>query len=428
MRYDWNKDLGQGQNLKTFGEAIPYFGSCMVELYTKIKDQLGNLELMRDSMKNHRIFVGGSDRTGWALSIIPYYLRRYGKYNGKIRPDVYQIGKDPNIPTHDPKTDVGIVGSGSSLRKPSVDAMKVLIEDMVETYFLTYTTLEEARKEQERVEEETGELIESVWDYFIKQKDWEKHVIYLPMREEVRKRERKRASLAPEGTKYEICTAVFSYSLADNICRSHLMNDTKNSNIPVESVLSVITDFGHFLINDVNNQCYDSRYEIANFIQSLYDFKHKNVVGFGLSEFNRDSFVNRLTHCRHLGKAEVYEKDARSVHAIRSLDFGDITEEDLFVGISRSGDNPLTWFVLQEAIEKGAKKLYLITCNSKPEIDAYTNKIVLPPIINNQEDGSYKGNFGPLSIYTFLDSCIAQLADDMDLDEPELTSFHSRHG
>jgi hypothetical protein len=421
-RYDWNKGLKPNQNLKTFGDALQYFSECIDELTLKLKDQLGTLKYMIDSSIDHRIFLGATGRTQYALSFLPYALRRYSHYNGGFRPDIYEIGKDANIPVNDPETDVGIVASGSSFRPTSVNAMKVLTEDGVKSFFLTYTTLEEARKEQ-KVEPK-----ESVWDYFVQQKNYEERVIFLPMREESRKKERRKASLAPEGTKYELCTAASAYAISNYICRYHSNGNTTPKKIPIETVLENMKIFRDYLAKDLIDQCYNSRFEIADFVQDLYEFKHKNVVGFDLSEVNRDSFVNRLTHCRHLGKGKKYEKEGKSVHAIKSTDFGDIDENTLFIGISRSGDNPLTWMVLAEAMEKKAEKIYLITCHANPEIDTYTNKIVLPPIVGSYKEDTCKSEFGPLGIYAFLDSCIAQLADNMDLDEPELESFHSRYG
>lgn len=144
MRYNWNKDL------KTFGSALDYFKQCTDEFILKLIGQLDPLEHLINSVGNHRIYVGASDRTQYNFTHLQYLLRRYCGYDGEHRPDIFMIGKDSNIPINDPETDVGIVVSGSSFTKPAINAMEVLTKERVKTFFITYTTLEKAREQQKK--------------------------------------------------------------------------------------------------------------------------------------------------------------------------------------------------------------------------------------------------------------------------------------
>jgi len=425
MRYSWDKGLGQGQNLRTFGSALSYFKECMDELILKVNSQLKTFEDLIESTANHRIYIGASDRTQYAFSALPYILGRYCCYNGEIRPDIFTISRDANVPVNDPKTDIGIVVSGTSFTGPAINAMKGLTDTRVKTFFLTYTTLEKAREQQEAAMEEQNEIKESVWDHFIKQPHYEERVIYLPMREESWKREQKRASLAPMGTKFELSAAATAMGIGNGLRTYHSIDeDIKPNETPLVTFLNTLVNFRNYLDVDLTQKCYESRLEIADFIQDLFIINHKKIVGFGGSENNALSFANRLTHCGHLGKGEKYGKENKSVHILKSAYSGFITRNNMVIGISKSGDNPYTSFILKEAMKQNPEKIYLITCHANPTITAFNQKIVLPPIISTNEEESQNTELGYLNTYAFLDSCIAQLADNLDLDEEDMKSLH----
>ena len=425
MRYNWNSGLKPNQELHTFGDALNYFKECGDELFVKVNDQVKTLKFMMKSMADHRIYVVASDRTQYAFTHLQYVLRRYCGYDGKVRPNIFMIGKDANVPINDSEIDVGIVVSGSSFTKPVVNGMEVLTDEEVKTFFLTYTTLEKAREQQEAAMEEQNEIKESVWDHFIKQPHYEERVIYLPMREESWKREQKRASLAPMGTKFELSAAATAMGIGNGLRTYHSIDeDIKPNETPLVTFLNTLVNFRNYLDVDLTQKCYESRLEIADFIQDLFIINHKKIVGFGGSENNALSFANRLTHCGHLGKGEKYGKENKSVHILKSAYSGFITRNNMVIGISKSGDNPYTSFILKEAMKQNPEKIYLITCHANPTITAFNQKIVLPPIISTNEEESQNTELGYLNTYAFLDSCIAQLADNLDLDEEDMKSLH----
>lgn len=428
MRYNWNEGLKPNQNLEIFGDALAYFKECQDELIQKVKGQLDIFEFLINSSANHRIYVAASDRTQYNVTHLQHYLRRYCKYDGQYRPNIFMIGKDSNIPINDPNTDIGIVVSGSSLTKPAINAMEVLTDEGVKTFFITHTTLEQAREQQEKEKQEGRKPRPSVWDYFVNQPNYDERVIYFPMREGSWTKEQKRASLAPEGTKFELGAGITAIALGKGFCTYHAREENnQQKETPTETVLNTIISFRDYLEKDLKEQCYNSRFEMAEFIQDLFEIRHKKIVGFGVSEINRDSFTTRLTHCGHVGKGEVNEKEGKSVQIIKSAYPGFVSKHDMVIGISKSGDNPYTGFLLAEAFGI-PEKIYLITCHSNPPIDTYTKKITLPPVISTDENEIQKNDFGHLGIYVFLDSCIAQLAKNLHMDEPDLTRLHSRFG
>lgn len=421
MRYNWNKGLGSDQDLKIFGAALPYFRECTDELFVRLGGQLEKFEYMLNSMANHRIFIGASGRTQYTFSIIQYLLSRYSGYNGENRPNVYVIGKDANIPVNDPKIDCGIVVSGSSFTKPAVNAMETLTKERVKTFFLTYTDLGKAREEQKK------EWKPSVWDHFVKQKGYRERVIFLPMRERHWKRKQKRATLAPEGTKFELCAFETGMAIGNYMRIFHSKyNKRKPTKIPIETVMNTLIDIRTYLEEDLQEQCYESRFTIANFIQHLLEIPHKKIVGFGVSDINKKCFTNRLTHCRHLGKGKE-DAENRSVHIVTTPYSGFIGKNTMVINISRSGDHPYTSYISEKAMQEKAKEIYLNTCNRNPTI-YNDHKIIYPPIISDNEVKGFKGDFGHLGIFVPLNAIIAQLARNMGLDEQELTGFHSRFG
>jgi hypothetical protein len=230
MRYNWNKDLKPNQNLKTFGSALSYFKECMDELILQFNGQLSNLGNLMNSIADHRIYIGAADRTQYSISVLKYLLRRYCSYDGQHRPDILIIGKDPNIPINDPNIDVGIVASGTSFSETAVNAMNVLTDGNVKTFFLTYTTPEKAKEEQEKQKQQGKKPMPSVWDRFVEQKDYKDRVIYFPMTEESWRRERKRASLAPLGAKFEESITAASVAIADGIRFYHSNNGKNKTN------------------------------------------------------------------------------------------------------------------------------------------------------------------------------------------------------
>jgi hypothetical protein len=433
MRYNWNSGLKPNQNLHTFGDALSYFKECGDELFVKVNNQVKTFESMMESMADHRIYIVASDRTQYAFTHLQYVLRRYCSYNGKIRPNIFMVGKDANVPVNDPETDVGIVVSGSSFTKSVVNGMEVLADEGVKTFFLTYTTPEKAREEQQKQKQEGKELKPSVWNYFIKQKNFKKNfeerVIYLPMGEQSWGRERKRGSLAPQGTKFELGAGITAIGFGNGLYIYHSMEgNNKSKETPIETLLNTVGGFRDYLAHDLMEKCYNSRFEIADFVQDLFEIPHKKLVGFGESEINVNSFGNRLTHCEHLGKGKKLDKENRSVEIIKSAYTGFVGKNDLVIGISKSGDNPYTGFILAEAMEENPEKIYLITSHPKPAIETYTKKIVLPPIISTDREETPKSCLDYMGIYVFLDSCIAQLAENLSLDEEDMKKLHSRYG
>ena len=428
MRYNWNKDLKEGQDLSIFGSALGYLKECNDELILQVGTQGTVIENLINSMANRRVYIGASDRTQFAFSFLQYELGRCCCYNGEVRPDVYIVGKDANVPANVPATDIGIVISGSSLTNPAVNAMDVLTDSKVKTFFLTYTTPEQAKEEQKRIKDETGKIVPSVWDYFVKQHRYEERIIYLPMREQIYRREKRRASLAPMGTKFELNAGTTAMGLANGLRTYHA---SKNGNMqketPIVSFLNTLANLRKLLDNDLPEQCYNTRFDIADFIQDLYGIPHKKLVGFGESEINVNSFVNRLTHCEHLGKGEKYENN-KSVHILKSAYFGSISKNNMGIGISQSGDNPYTSFIMDEMKKQNPERIYLVTCHSEPKIKSFDKKIVLPPVISGNEEAIPNIELGYLTIFTFLDSCIVQLANKMGLDEEDMKNFHSKFG
>lgn len=249
------------------------------------------------------------------------------------------------------------------------------------------------------------------------------------MRESTWRKEQKRASLAPQGTKFELCAGLMAMGIGNALSTYHSM---ERNNIPKETpaatVFNTILSFRDYLENNLRDECYNSRFEIAEFIQNLFEIRHKKLVGFGASEINVSSFANRLTHCKHLGKGEKFDKEGKSVHIIKAAYPGFIGKNNLVIGISKSGDNPYTGFIMDEAMAENPEKIYLITTHPKPAIEAYTKRIVLPTIISTDQKETPESDLDHLGIYVFLDSCIAQLAENLGLDEEDMGRLHSRYG
>ncbi|MDI6826584.1 MAG: hypothetical protein QMD36_05390 [Candidatus Aenigmarchaeota archaeon] len=405
MRYKWREEL------KTLRASLFYFERCSDELIKTVDNQWDAIEYMISCVINSRLFCAGGGRTGKSLKILPYRMKNFLGYDGRTRPCTYMIGEDENIPSHR-HDDVGIVATGSATTWQAIQAMKTLTANKVKTFLLTYTPLEEIRERQKK------EHIESVWDYFSQQEDYKKRVIFLPMREASEKDDKKRATLAPLGSKFEINTANFCTGMTDCIQDYHLRCEGSDT-VPLKTMSYTLNYFKKYLSNLLIPGCYKYQDEIFDFVNDIMESNHIKIVASGEADMVGSCFVTRLVHCG-------FDGYLKSVHMIRSTDYGppgssNITSDDLVVGLSISAESAHTRAIMKEAVKKKAKKIVLITSNPHPDLEV-DKVIIIPPTY-----AGYRGELAHLGLYVLLDGVISQVAKNKNIDEKDMIRLHSRY-
>lgn len=420
MKSDWWSELG------TFEESLFFLKDATGELGDMVNTQWPNIEYMIGSVVNKRGFGHASGRTLQALKFLSYNMKNRLGYDGNTRPCFYIVAEDPNVTAHYPDKDVGIIVTGSTTTGPAVQGAKVLSEEGVKMFLITYSSLEAVKKRQRKYKEETGKELESVWDYLVKQDDFEKHVVYIPSRysdlnkQRREEEDRKRASLAPMGTKFEDCAALFFEGMLDTIADYHLRYEGSET-IPVKTMSDTIKFFIDYYDKSLVPGCYKIQDDIYDFIKDLTKSNHVKIAPSGESEIVGRSFTIRLANCGLDGLG-------KSVHIVDSSNYGppgssNIKAEDLVIGISVSGLSSHTINIMKEAERKGTKKIWLLTSNPHSELSDISKTLVIPSTYPG-----YTREFGHLGAQIFLDATIAQLAKNLGLDEKDLRDLHSRYG
>jgi hypothetical protein len=307
---------------------------------------------------------------------------------------------------------VGIVATGSTTTSQAIQAMKTLTAEKVKTFLWTYTPLEEIRERQKK------EHTESVWDYFCQQEGYEKRVIFFPMREVSEKDDKRRATLAPLGSKFEINIADVCTGMSDCIQDYHLRCEGSNT-VPLKTMSYTLEYFKKYLSNLLIPSCYKYQDEIFDFVNDIMNSNHVKIVASGEADMVGSCFVTRLVHCG-------FDGYIKSVHMIRSTDYGppgssNITSDDLVVGLSVSAESAHTRAVMKEAVKKRAKKIFLITSNPFADLEV-DEVIILPPTY-----AGYRGELAHLGLYVLLDAVISQVAKNRGLDEKDMARLHSQY-
>lgn len=417
---------GWWPELETFKESLFFLKDAVGEVGDMISTQWPNIEYMIGSVINKRGFGHASGRTLQSLKFLSYNMKNRLGYDGNARPCFYIVAEDPNVTAHYPDKDVGIIVTGSTTTSPAVQGAKVLSEEGVKMFLITYSPIDAIGERQKKYKEETGKELESVWDYLVKQDDFERHVIYLPSRySNLNKRrrsedDRKRASLAPMGTKFEDCAALFFEGMLDTIEDYHLRYEGSET-IPVKTMSDTIKFFTDYYDKSLIPGCHKIQDDIYDFIQDITNSGHVKIAPSGESEIVGRSFIIRLANCGFNGLG-------KSVHIIDSSNYGppgssNIRAEDSVIGLSISGLSSHTINIMKEAEKKKAKKIWLITSNPHSEISDIAKNLIIPSTYPG-----YSREFGHLGTQIFLDATIAQLAKNLGLDEKDLRDLHSRYG
>jgi hypothetical protein len=407
MRYEWKKEL------KTLGASLFYYEHCADELIKKIDSQWETIDYMISSIINRRFFTAPFiGRTGKSLKILPYEMKNFLGYDGRTRPCAYVIFEDDNITRHK-RNDVAIVGTGTTTTGQAIQAMEILTDSKVKTFLWTHTTLEEMRKKQKRKPRK------SAWDYFVKQPDFEKHVLYLPKRESNQKDNQKRGSLSPLGSRFEIDTAVTARSVSDCIRDYHLRCEGTDT-IPLKTMSYSLDYYKRYLSDVLIPHCHKYQDKIIEFADDIMGSNHIKVVASGESDLIGSCCVTRIAHFEYDGRG-------KSVNMIRSTDYGppgssNLTSDDFFIALSISGGSKHTNAVVEEAVKKRVKKISLIT--SIPKTNLKVDSILTLPYTYP----GYQGELAHLGLYVFLNSVIAQIAKNKHKDEKDMERLHSQYG
>jgi hypothetical protein len=406
MTYEWK------EGLENF-EGTLYFLKESIDLNHKlVKTQWPNVENLVKSCIYRRNFFGGSLKSLESSKYGAEGLRRVG-YTGRHRPATYSIDQK-NLPSHNPEIDHAIITTGSTTTKPVVQQMETFIACGVKTSMVTFTTpemLEERRKK---------EHIPSAWDFFKKQKGFEKQVIYLYQRDP---KERENPLFAPMNSEFENNSKLTWTAMADCIKEYHSLYEDSGM-IPLKTVSDTMLSCEDYLTHELIpcSQKYQDR--IYNSIQAIKNSQDIRLVASGPNTMGRNSFMIRLENCGFNGRE-------KTVDVINSESYGregssDIDVNTLVIGISADGKDVFTQMIMEEAKKKKAKQRIFIG-NPYSEMAKYATEVIPIPWSIHGYNGVF-GGFGYLGIEFVLDSMISQIAKELGITEEDMRREHSQHG
>jgi len=399
MPSEWNPKL------KIFGRSLFEIKETIGDLSSIIDEQWPSIGYMIGSIVNKRITGAGEDRSRLAFKYLAYPLRNQLGYDGTVRPCVRVYGEDPTLSTYDPRIDVGIMVSGRSFTRATVDLAKILRQDEVEAFILTYASKEAIEKARELGK--IKESDESVLD-FLKYPD-NNHIINLPARRGTEPLARTVSSVSPEATRFETSVTVLFKGIGDCIKDYHLRYDGSKT-IPTKTIAATTDCFKSYFENRLIPFCYENQEQLVALLQEIESTNHIRIPVAGEGDILGRWFRMRG---EHLG----FDGIKKSIQVIDSANYGtpgssNIRKEDLVLGISMSGTSGHTKNVMEEAMKKGATKRIFITSNPySDEISRYsTSTLVIPYNVPG-----YYGEFAHLGFQIILDACISQAAGDMKI-------------
>ena len=399
MSFRWNSEL------QIFGESLFEIKQNVSHLSALLDDQWPSIGYMIGSIVNRRITGAGEDRSRLAFKHLAYPLKNQLGYDGTVRPCIRIYGEDPTLSSYNPRIDVGLLVSGRSFTRDAVDLAKILRQDQVETFILTYASKEAI--EQARKAGKVKKSDESALD-FLKYPD-SKHIINLPARRDTEPLARTVSNVSPEATRFETSAAVLSKGIADCIKDYHLRYDGSKT-IPTKTVARTIDSFESYFGNCLIPFCNKNQEQLIAILQEIEKANHIRIPVAGEGDILGRWFIMRG---EHLG----FDGIKKSIQVIDSANYGtpgssNIRKEDLVLGISMGGTSGHTKNVMEEAMKKEVVKRIFITSNPySNEISRYaTSTLVMPHTVPG-----YYGEFAHLGFQIILDACISQVANDMGI-------------